>query len=48
MSRAVLVTSEQRLTSFSTITSGVQEPGNTKDPSGSLSEQEFRQNPPPF
>ncbi|RRD49438.1 hypothetical protein [Arachnia propionica] len=48
LSRAVQVTSEQRLTSFTTLNVGVQEPGNSIDPSGSLNVEEFRKNPPPF
>ena len=48
MSRAVQVTNEQRLTSFTTLDAAVQEPGGSKDPSGSLNVEEFRKNPPPF
>lgn len=48
MSRAVQVTTEQRLTSFTTLDAAVQEPGGSIDPSGSLSVAEFRKNPPPF
>ncbi|MDO5066955.1 MAG: hypothetical protein Q4D96_06725 [Propionibacteriaceae bacterium] len=48
MSRAVQVTNEQRLTSFTTLNVAVQEPGGSKNPSGSLNVDEFRKNPPPF
>lgn len=48
MSRAVQVTNEQRLTSFTTLDVAVQEPGGSKNPSGSLRVKDFRDNPPPF
>ncbi|MDO5083212.1 hypothetical protein EII34_07190 [Arachnia propionica] len=48
ISRAVQVTNEQRLTSFTTLDAAVQEPGGSKNPNGSLNVEEFRKNPPPF